>query len=203
MILCDVKLFKGSSILCKWTIHGATGRKHAPCRTRYSHEVFRYWSRRFQKHMERKRSGRMTGIPQLDVPDIFVDDDGSDTEAANKSSRRPSTQAASPTHLSVDGKYGQQRVDNAWHAGGGDHPLSFPRSSSSTPSPPGTPSGFGFDLLEAAQGRVSGEMSRPTSSVSPAQARDLLEDSVWLDSIRRSTTTRKSDRGSYRYADLG
>lgn len=158
--------------------------------------------------MELKRSSRMTTIPQLDIPDIYVDDDQSDAEAAKTPSRRPSTQAASPTHLSVDGGHARRGsadpLDNTWSTVGPQHPLSFPRSTSSTPSPPGTPSGFGFDLLEAVQGRVSGELSRHSSSVSPAQARDMLEDSVWLDSIRRSTTTRRSDRGtSYRYTDLG
>ncbi|CAI4213670.1 unnamed protein product [Parascedosporium putredinis] len=34
-----------------------------------------YWSRQFQRHMERKRAGRMAAVPQLDIPDILVDDE--------------------------------------------------------------------------------------------------------------------------------
>lgn len=150
----------------------------------------------------------MTGVPQLDIPDIFVDDDDDKAKASRKSSRQSASPAASPTHLSVDGSFNQQRgsagrPDSLWQGSGSQHPLSFPRSTTSTPSPPGTPSGFGFELHDSAQRHSSGEHSRPSSSVSPAQARDMLEDSVWLDSIRRSTTTRRSDRSSYRYADLG
>lgn len=164
-----------------------------------------YWSRRFRKHMQARQSARMTGIPQLGIPDIFVDDEEGDGKATRQSSRRPSIQA-SPTHLSVDAGFGQRGSDgpsdSTWHSGT-THPLSLPRSTTSTPSPPGTPSGFGFELLES-QGQGSGELSRRGSSVSPAQARNMLEDTAWLDSIRRSTTTRRSDRGSgNRYADLG
>ncbi|KAG7131389.1 hypothetical protein HYQ46_009700 [Verticillium longisporum] len=37
-----------------------------------------YYSRQFKKHKERKQAGRMTAVPQLDIPHIFVDDeDGS------------------------------------------------------------------------------------------------------------------------------
>jgi hypothetical protein len=151
----------------------------------------------------------MTGVPQLDIPDIFVDDEDNTTQGAQtpeQSSRGPSVQA-SPSHLSVDGGHIQSKAtsetaDNAYS--GTRHPLMAPRSAASTPSPPGTPSGFGFELLEGGQARSSADFSRPTSAVSPSQARDLLEDSAWLDSIRRSTTTRRSDgKGSYRYADLG
>jgi len=156
-----------------------------------------YWSRRFKKHMQARQSARMTGIPQLGIPDIFVDDQEGDGDDKRQSSRRPSTHAGSPTHLSVDASFGQRgsagSSDLVWQSGT-THPLSLPRSTTSTPSPPGTPSGFGFDLLESQS--QPGELSRRGSAVSPAQARNMLEDTVWLDSIRRSTTTRRSDRGS-------
>lgn len=38
----------------------------------------RYWSRKFKKHMERKRASRMAGMPGLTIPDIFVDAGGGD-----------------------------------------------------------------------------------------------------------------------------
>jgi len=168
-----------------------------------------YWARRFKKRLQAKHSARMTGVPQLDIPDIFVDDEDDTTQGTRtprESSRRPSLQA-SPSHLSVDGGHNSPRVSSeiagpAWHSGI-RHPLSAPRSATSTPSPPGTPSGFGFDLLDGGQARSSADFSRPTSAVSPSQARDLLEDSAWLDSIRRSTTRRSGGKSSSRYADLG
>ncbi|PHH80248.1 hypothetical protein CDD80_2271 [Ophiocordyceps camponoti-rufipedis] len=37
-----------------------------------------YWSRKFKKHMERKRAARMSGVPGMPVPDILVDHDNTD-----------------------------------------------------------------------------------------------------------------------------
>ncbi|KAL2269870.1 hypothetical protein VTJ83DRAFT_2054 [Remersonia thermophila] len=34
-----------------------------------------YYSRQFKRHMELKRAGRMTAVPQLDIPEILVDND--------------------------------------------------------------------------------------------------------------------------------
>ena len=34
-----------------------------------------YWSRRFRRHMDKKKAGRMEGVPQLGIPDIYVDND--------------------------------------------------------------------------------------------------------------------------------
>ena len=156
--------------------------------------------------MDRKRSSRMASVPQIDIPDIYVDDgdDGDDGKAKKEFDEYDNAPASpvSPTHLSVDGASpGHARglsaqSNSAWRVSGANHPLSFPRSASSTPSPPGTPSGFGFEIQDTSPRRRSGELSRPTSAVSPSQARDMLEDSVWLDSIRRSTTKRRSERGS-------
>lgn len=153
----------------------------------------------------------MTGVPQLDIPNILVNDD-TESRAKSKVEQRRSdaTSTASPTHLSVDGAFGQQRSslrerpDSTGH-GASNHPLGMPRSRSISPSPPLSPSAFGFDLSELGfDGPASGEVSRRGSNaVSPAQARDMLDDSVWLESIRRSTTSRRSDRGSNRYGDIG
>lgn len=159
----------------------------------------------------------MTTVPQLDIPHILVDEgdeDENDNDGATpQTPLRGNSQPSSPTHLSADRRsFGHARISSgstdaaqqgsAWH-----HPLSLPRSTTSTPSPPLSPSNLGFELRDA-PGQVSpspstGELHRRTSSVSPTQARDMLDDSVWMESIRRSTTTRRSDRGSYRYADLG
>ncbi|KAI5245923.1 hypothetical protein E4T42_06591 [Aureobasidium subglaciale] len=51
-----------------------------------------YWARRFRKALEAKRSARMTMVPQLDVPEIFIQDDSEDvTNAGRKTPSAPST----------------------------------------------------------------------------------------------------------------
>lgn len=169
-----------------------------------------YWSRKFKKHMDRKRSSRMTGIPQLDVPDIFVEDDDNYGEGKGSSHTRQSAPARNgpATHLSVDGGVGQRRTvsgatDASLHDNAYQHPLSYPRTSQPTTPLAAAPTGFSFELYEPdvrEGGDVSEEMDRRGSvAASPVDAQGILDDSIWMDSIRRSTTTRRSGGGSYRY----
>ncbi|EMR70685.1 putative ion transporter protein [Eutypa lata UCREL1] len=123
-----------------------------------------YWSRRFKKHMEKKRAGRMTAIPQLDVPDIFIDDE----EERAKGTPQRSTMAATPRASGTKSSDLLSSPDAA-------RPLHKSCFEIQEPSPP------------------TGEGSS-TQAVSPAQVRDLLDDSVWVESIRRSATIRKSVR---------
>ncbi|CAH0000943.1 unnamed protein product [Clonostachys byssicola] len=166
-----------------------------------------YWSRKFKKHRMSRLSARMSTIPQLDIPDIMVDPDFDSQDDADKGQTRFSApQATSTTHLSVDGKRHHSRKHSegsndgqpsAWGSSAWAHPLSFPRSTSSTPSPPLSPASFGFELREGSgQLAPSGELHRRTSSVSPSQAREMLDDSAWMESIRRSATTRRPNRRS-------
>jgi len=108
-------------------------------------------------------------------------------------------------------------VDISLHDTNYGHPLSMPRSPAS-PSTPGTgshrynTSAFSFELQEPAyasyedadpyaaqqgprDGTGSNDSSRRTSAVNPAQLREMLDDSVWLASIRRSATQRRGDPG--------
>lgn len=167
--------------------------------------------------MHSRYSSRMTAIPRLDIPDIFVDDNASQDEAggAGPPSPRSPQSPRSPrglstsTHLSVDG--GQQRgwygtEDLSSYDGAWQHPLSFPRSSPASPSHHPTPSAFSFELQEpdGPDTAPAGTSSQRASAVSPSQVRDMLDDSIWVESIRRSATIRRSqNRGSYRYGDLG
>ncbi|KAI4729071.1 hypothetical protein E4T49_03176 [Aureobasidium sp. EXF-10728] len=51
-----------------------------------------YWARRFRKALEAKKDARMTMIPQLDVPEIFIQDDGEDlTNTGHRTPSAPST----------------------------------------------------------------------------------------------------------------
>ncbi|KAI1767672.1 Ion transport protein-domain-containing protein [Hypoxylon sp. FL1150] len=161
-----------------------------------------YWSRKFKRHMEKKRSARMTAIPQLDVPDIFVDDEDDRQRAAQQRTTMAatSTGTASSDFLDVsDAARPQHRTwasstDISAYDSSQAHPLSLPRASPSLSAHRSQTSAFSFELQEP--GTNSGENSRRGSSVSPAQVRELLDDSVWVESIRRSATIRRSVRKS-------
>lgn len=164
----------------------------------------------FRKHMQRKHSARMTTVPRLDIPDIFVDDDLSFDEGAGGAPRSPLSDGGQSPSRSWFGSVDMSPSDTAWQ-----HPLSFPRSSPSSPTAHhgATPSAFSFELQEPDEEGMhqppqpaSGQSSRrgsalaPMSPVSPVQVRDMLDDSVWVESIRRSATLRRSQtRGSQRY----
>ncbi|KAI0484781.1 Ion transport protein-domain-containing protein [Xylariaceae sp. FL0804] len=160
-----------------------------------------YWSRKFKRHMDKKRSGRMTGVPQLDVPDIFVDDneDGARTRqqrstlavpvGTTRSNSLTVSEATRPSYRSRSSSAIVSSYDSP-----SSHPLSAPRA---TPSSSGLrldTSAFDFEVQEG--GSTSGPSSRRGSTVSPAQMRSFLDDSVWAESIRRSATIRKSVRRS-------
>lgn len=163
----------------------------------------RYWARKFKKHLDKKRAGRMTAVPQLDVPDIFVEDDEGRhrtpqraTVAVTPRARAATTSmdflaadAARPAHRSWASSNDVTNLDAQY-----EHPLSLPRQPPSMPGYRPETSAFSFELQEP--GTVSGQSSRRGSSVSPAQVRELLDDSVWVESIRRSATIRKSVRKS-------
>ncbi|KAI0829966.1 Ion transport protein-domain-containing protein [Hypoxylon sp. FL0890] len=161
-----------------------------------------YWSRKFKRHMEKKRSARMTAIPQLDVPDIFVDDEEDRQQAAQQRTTMaaPPVRTNSSDFLAVsDAARPQHRswasgADISMYDSSQTHPLSLPRASPSMPGHQSHTSAFSFELQDS--GTNSGENSRRGSSVSPAQVSELLDDSVWVESIRRSATIRKSVRRS-------
>ncbi|KAH8845237.1 hypothetical protein MCOR27_007117 [Pyricularia oryzae] len=173
-----------------------------------------FWSRNFKRHLAWKRSGRMTDIPNLDVPEIFVDDEGgvSPRTRVHKSLPIPGTPSSPrspfPAHnrdspfLSPDHPSNHQRKWSAASADmasyspelSGPHPLSFPRAGQAASGHQrNNPSAFSFDLQ---QPPGSNSSSRRGSTLSPTQARELLDDSVWVESIRRSTTVRQSAWGS-------
>ncbi|KAI5862713.1 Ion transport protein-domain-containing protein [Durotheca rogersii] len=159
-----------------------------------------YWSRQFKRHLEKKRSARMTAIPQLDVPDIFVDDEDDRQRAAQQRTTMaapPAITTSSDLLAVADAARPQHRswsssADISTYDSSNRHPLSLPRATPSMPGHHSRNSALSFELQES--GPPSGENSRRGSSVSPAQVRELLDDSVWVESIRRSATIRRSVR---------
>lgn len=155
----------------------------------------------------------MTGIPHLDIPDILVeeDDEGLIGGAAPHSPVGLSS-PISPTdgdqHRSWFGGADLSLHDTSWA-----HPLSVPRAAPpTTTSHHATPSAFSFELQESdtydqpdqqqqqypsAGNRQSTEPSPGTASAN--QVRGMLDDSVWVESIRRSASLRRP--GQPRYGD--
>ncbi|KAK3941855.1 calcium-channel protein cch1 [Diplogelasinospora grovesii] len=206
-----------------------------------------FYSRKFKRHMALKRSARMTAVPQLDVPEILVDNEEERAQAAAATNnnnnnnnntnngagraRSATTTGTSGAFLSADdalGPHQHQHHHRSWSGMSADmssydtsygHPLATPRASG--PSAPGhrnQTNTFSFELQEPSwmpdgmsgvepfddgtavvgggDGAGSGA-SRRGSSVSPAQVREMLDDSVWMASIRRSATMRRSHSGGY------
>jgi hypothetical protein len=199
-----------------------------------------YYSRQFKRHMEIKRAGRMTAIPQLDIPEILVDneeehrseeeeevghrahsqqqreDDERRAAAAGRSRAKssaaapargpdsgsllsPSTSRAKSQHRSWAGLGDLSSYDTSY-----GHPLAAPRASRPAASSGHRSQGSAFSFELAEPGAVAGDdgdeatnLGRRGSSVDPAVVRDMLDDSVWVESLRRSATTmRKSGWGS-------
>ncbi|KAI1814715.1 ion transporter [Poronia punctata] len=183
-----------------------------------------YYSRQFRRHMEKKRSGRMTAIPQLDVPEILVDDESdraSDKASDQASDRRQqerariaqqrTTLAVPPTpagavssssssnFLSASDATRQHRsyslgADISTLDGTQSHDPSGPRATASASGSRDEGTAFSFDI----QGdpTMTTRERQGSEAVSPAQLRSFLDDSVWVESIRRSATVRKSVRRS-------
>ncbi|KUJ20384.1 BcCCH1, calcium channel protein [Mollisia scopiformis] len=170
-----------------------------------------YWSRRFRKHLESKRSGRMTDIPQLG-PEVFVDDDDIAKQARTKVSpllSPPSPMDKSDTRSSfiAHGLDGAARHRRGSSLGGQlpPGPLS-PGSPGISPgvSPRGSPqlsphrptnSAYSFEGGELTEGAGSAHSSRRGSAVTAENVLEVLDNSAWGESIRRSFTMRRPNRG--------
>ncbi|KAF5020713.1 hypothetical protein F66182_7275 [Fusarium sp. NRRL 66182] len=173
-----------------------------------------YYTRQFKKHLQRKHLARMTAIPQLNIPEILVEDNLSDDETGGAGPKSPLSPMSRPS--SVDA--GEPRnwlgsVDLSLHDTSWSHPLSFPRAAPPSPTTPAQPSAFSFEIEEddpheqqqpaTMQARTSAPPTRESNHLdptSPVQVRGMLDDSVWGESIRRSATVRQSqNRGSHGY----
>ncbi|KAI0453660.1 ion transporter [Xylaria acuta] len=162
-----------------------------------------YYSRQFRRHMEKKRSGRMTAIPQLDVPEIFVDDENDGARDRSRAAHQRTTLAVPPTPGASDllGVSDARPQHRSWSLGADistydttqSHPLSAPRVAPIASGNRPETSMYSFDVQE---NTASNTRERQGSEVSPSQLRSFLDDSVWAESIRRSATIRRSVRRS-------
>lgn len=196
----------------------------------------RYYSRQFQRYKDRKNSARMTGVPQLGVPDILVDDEEQRAKSkqslaapqnpysprvsagAGSSRLRSSTATYLSPHEARNSGGSSSQHQKAWSGpstdltiqtnfdNSGVHPLSRPRSGDSTTSVgrnseahASTHSAFSFELQPSGSATSSApgsrRGSRSNSAVSPIQMSQILDDSIWMATIRRSATSLKKKPG--------
>ncbi|KAI4924970.1 uncharacterized protein J4E92_007007 [Alternaria infectoria] len=170
-----------------------------------------YWARRFRRAMDLKKQGRMATVPQFTVPEIFIDDEDI-TNAQRTQSSGPPSPLFSPQDL-----YAPSPRNSA---GASTSPPAFPydRTRSRTNSIQQTPTGsptrgspqpspfsmsgseqewqFASALsrppspLEVDPGQANSR-SRANSAVSAADVLEVLDNSAWGESIRRSFTQRR------------
>lgn len=148
----------------------------------------------------------MQGISQLSIPDILVGNEDEEVKTAMSDEDTQTTQLTRWTYLSVgegsglrDGKAEAHLGDRTYQ-----HPLSRAPSHTSAASRESTNPSFSLELLHELDSHNPGTdlSGRRGSTMSQRQAHEMLDDSVWMESIRRSATTHRQRRGSHRYGDL-
>lgn len=150
----------------------------------------------------------MTAIPQLDIPDIFVDDEEDRQRSQHRATVATAPSSAAHTPSSPDflrpsstarpqHQSWSSSVDVSSFEPPSAHPLSLPRVSPSGPS--SRRPQLSVDTINVQDPSPgSGESSRRGSAVSPSQVKNFLDSdqNAWVESIRRSATIRKSARKS-------
>ncbi|TAQ88335.1 hypothetical protein B7494_g3339 [Chlorociboria aeruginascens] len=144
-----------------------------------------YWSRIFRRHMDSKRSGRMTAVPQLG-PEVYIDDE-------EHTARRPQPPRSGDTFLSpstadargsfisygLDGTpLGPRRgSDGGVGPGSASSPGSSPKASPKLSPHRPTNSAFSFEVPDASGDGGSGQSSRRGSAAE--NVLDVLDNSAW------------------------
>ncbi|KAJ5091744.1 hypothetical protein NUU61_006614 [Penicillium alfredii] len=174
-----------------------------------------YWSREFRRRIDRRKSGRMSIVPQFTVPEIFVDDPG-DSDGAEKPAPGTMTPQTQPdlngtvppmlspaSHRRVESSPTGRRSDLppidtnlVGRSSGGSTPTEW-----SSISPSRTPRRMygergSFDASEPRSSHSGPDHSRHNSAMSVQGVMDSLDNSAWGESLRRSFTQRRPDRSS-------
>ena len=174
-----------------------------------------YWSRRFRQTVDARRRARMTAVPQFAVPEIFVDDPDDITTAHEPGGHSP---MLSPTQSPGDSRargmsLGASGFDSRSGAfdfspsrhrdSRGSSPSTSQRSDISPRLSPHTQSDSdggtrGYDLSlgpsSSPVDRGAADVhsrSRQNSNVSAQDVLEVLDNSAWGESIRRSFTMRR------------
>ena len=151
--------------------------------------------------MERKRSGRMTAVPQLG-PEVYVDDEHDVAKQAGKVTVSPmlSPEAANDTRNSfithgLDGAMRNRRGTDASASGYSLSSRSPGVSPKLSPHRP-TNSAYSFEGGELGTGGGGGGSNHSSRRGSAAEnVLEVLDNSAWGESIRRSFTMRRPGKG--------
>ena len=165
-----------------------------------------YWHRFFRRHMESKNAGVMTAVPQFTVPEIFVEHEEEDSAGPSGqgdpfSVSRPVSPTMSHVHGAVTPPEGRSRTPTL-RRGDSMNSIQITPTASPTRSPPGamrrqrSSSDLGdvwhLDTLDVDE--PVGGRSRAGSSVSAQDVLEVLDNSAWGESIRRSFSNRSPPR---------
>ncbi|KAI9722379.1 MAG: hypothetical protein M1812_001851 [Candelaria pacifica] len=172
-----------------------------------------YWARQFRRIMDARRSARMTAVPQFGVPEIFIDDEDDVTAAQRRSGNFPMSPIGPfemGTHLG--GGTRSPRSGSVSQDGRLSRAGSPSNSASRTVSPHLSPHlmpqrssrledgalGSDWRLAGGLSGSPSGSRghsrSRQGSNVSAQDVLEVLDNSAWGESIRRSFTQKRPSR---------
>jgi len=135
----------------------------------------------------------MTDIPQLG-PEVFVDD----VDVSKQHAQSASATLLSPLDLPTTSPFLAHGMESAIRNRSdslGGSPGPSPGLSPHRPA--NSISGYSFDGTELIEPPGSGNSTRRNSAISNENVLDVLDNSAWGDSIRRSFTTKRPDkRGS-------
>ncbi|TIA43120.1 hypothetical protein D6C78_00544 [Aureobasidium pullulans] len=142
-----------------------------------------YWARRFRKSLEAKKNARMTMVPQLDVPEIFIQDDSEDvTNAGRKTPSAPSTPI---DHQTPSWTTGSDNGTPSFNIGpSATRPMLRNRSDSIQVSPSASPT-----------------RSRAVSHSSPSEMRDIPEDWHFAEALIEGHNRSRSPSPSPQHLD--
>lgn len=174
-----------------------------------------YWARRFRRTLDQKKQGRMATIPQFTVPEIFIDDEDI-TDAQRAPQHSPSNSSLfTPADTTMPGGLNHPasppRLDtHSANAGIRSRansiqqtPTASPTRTSPGPSPFSPPPDGDWQFASALSqppspmeeldpsSAAAGNRSRANSAVSAADVLEVLDNSAWGESIRRSFTQRR------------
>jgi hypothetical protein len=166
-----------------------------------------YWSRRFRRQIDARKSARLVAVPRFAVPEIFVDaqeDDDDDDGNLRKAVSSTSSPVGSPRSVDLEGislssiSRPSLHIDTgrAGRASSGNSPSEWAAIGASL-SPRrtqdlDTDSHGAHSHVSLSASPSPGGHGRDNSAVSVQDMMQTLGDSAWGESIRRSFTQRRS-----------
>ena len=151
-----------------------------------------YYVRRYRSRHHSRESAVMTTVPQFAVPEIFIEDQDPDTPTSTNFPPSPLSHVASVDsrreRMSLDARGFQPRRESR-----DEFPSRAGRSDTvSTHRPSPSESSASFQWGDGAGDARTGLRSRAGSTVSPHNVLEAFDHSAWGESIRRTSTVKRS-----------